>query len=71
MVLEYNTGRKDFVLGRMFEDGKIKPAEYQSAFIGGIDFQFRAYQENIKYPHFVFYIKDYLENKYGKDFESQ
>lgn len=71
MVLEYNTWRKDFVLGRMFEDGKITPIEYQSAFIGGLDFQFRAYQENIKYPHFVFYIKDYLENKYGKDFESQ
>lgn len=71
MVLEYNTGRKDFVLGRMFEDTKITGAEYQSAFIGGLDFQFRAYQENIKYPHFVFYIKDYLENKYGKDFESQ
>lgn len=71
MVLEYNTGRKDFVLGRMFEDVKITPAEYQSAFIGGLDFQFRSYQENIKYPHFVFYIKDYLENKYGKDFESQ
>lgn len=71
MVLEYNTGRKDFVLGRMFEDVKITPVEYQSAFIGGLDFQFRTYQENIKYPHFVFYIKDYLENKYGKDFESQ
>ncbi len=71
MVLEYNTGRKDFVLGRMFEDRKIKPTEYQNAFIGGLDFQFRAYKENIKYPHFVFYIKDYLENKYGKDFESQ
>lgn len=55
----------------MFEDGKITPIEYQSAFISGLDFQFRAYQENIKYPHFVFYIKDYLENKYGKDFESQ
>ncbi|MDD5198040.1 MAG: transglycosylase domain-containing protein [Candidatus Gracilibacteria bacterium] len=71
MVLEYNTGRKDFVLGRMFEDGKITPIEYQNAFVGGLDFQFRAYQENIKYPHFVFYIKDYLENRYGKDFESQ
>lgn len=71
MVLEYNTGRKDFVLGRMFEDQKIRPTEYKDAFIGGLDFQFRKYQENIKYPHFVFYIKDYLENKYGKDFESQ
>lgn len=71
MVLEYNTGRKDFVLGRMFEDGKIKPADYQGALIGGLDFQFQAYRENIKYPHFVFYVKDYLENKYGKDFEAQ
>ncbi|MDD5377169.1 MAG: transglycosylase domain-containing protein [Candidatus Gracilibacteria bacterium] len=71
MVLEYNTGRKDFVLGRMFEDMKITPTEYRDAFIGGLDFQFHAYQDNIKYPHFVFYIKDYLENKYGKDFESQ
>lgn len=71
MVIEYNTGRKDFVLGRMFEDLKITPVEYQSAFINGLDFQFRKYQENIKYPHFVFYIKDYLENKYGKDFEAQ
>lgn len=71
MILEYNTGRKDFVLGRMFEDEKITAAEYQSAFIGGLDFQFQKYKENIKYPHFVFYIKDYLENKYGKDFEAQ
>lgn len=71
MVLEYNTGRKDFVLGRMFEDGKINGTEYREAFIGGLDLQFQTYKDNIKYPHFVFYIKDYLENKYGKDFESQ
>ncbi len=71
MTLEYNTGRKDFVLGRMFEDQKIQPAEYKTAFVDGLDFQFHAYKENIKYPHFVFYIKDYLENKYGKDFEAQ
>jgi len=55
----------------MLEDAKIKPAEYQSAFVQGLDFQFQAYKENIKYPHFVFYVKDYLENKYGKDFEAQ
>lgn len=71
MILEYNTGRKDFVLGRMLEDGKISPVEYKNAFIEGLDFQFHAYKENIKYPHFIFYIKDYLENKYGKDFEAQ
>lgn len=71
LVLEYNTGRKDFVLGRMFEDGKITGDEYKGAFIGGLEFQFQAYRENIKYPHFVFYVKDYLENKFGKDFEAQ
>lgn len=71
LVLEYNTGRKDLVLGRMFEDGKIKGDEYKNAFIGGLEFQFQKYQEKIKYPHFVFYVKDYLENRYGKDFESQ
>lgn len=70
-ALEYNTGRKDFVLGRMFEDQKIKGNDYKNNVIAGIDFQFRKYQENIKYPHFVFYVKEYLENKYGKDFETQ
>jgi hypothetical protein len=23
-------------------------------------------KEDIKYPHFVMYVKEYLENKYGK-----
>ena len=70
-VLEYNTGRKDFVLGRMFEDRKITDVDYKNAVVGGIDFQFQKYNENIKYPHFVFYVKDYLEERFGKDFESQ
>lgn len=71
VYLEYSTGRKDFVAGRLLEDGKITPEEYKNVIIGGLDFQFRKYSENIKYPHFVFYVKDYLEQKYGKDFESQ
>lgn len=71
LYLEYSTGRKDFVAGRLLEDDKITPDEYKNVIIGGLDFQFRKYSENIKYPHFVFYVKDYLEQKYGKDFESQ
>lgn len=55
----------------MFEDEKITAEEYKNAVIGGIDFQFKKYAENIKYPHFVFYVKEYLENKYGKDFDSE
>ena len=71
VVLEYNTGRKDFVLGRMFEDKIITADQYKNAVIGGLEFQFKKYAENIKAPHFVFFVKEYLENKYGKDFDTE
>lgn len=70
-TLEYNTGRKDFVLGRMLEDQVITPEQYKNAVVGGLEFQFKKYSENIKAPHFVFYVKEYLENKYGKDFDTE
>jgi len=34
-----------------------------------VDFEFKKYAENIKYPYFVMYIKEYLETKYGKDID--
>ena len=71
IYLEYSTGRKDFVATRMFEDGKISIDQLKEVMINGLDFQFKKYSEDIKYPHFVFYVKEYLENKYGKDFEAQ
>ena len=71
IYLEYNTGRKDFVATRMFEDGKITVEQLKDVIVGGLDFQFKKYAENIKYPYFVFYVKEFLENKYGKDFEAQ
>jgi len=37
--------------------------------LDGIDFEFKKYSENIKYPYFVMYIKEYLESKYGKDID--
>jgi hypothetical protein len=70
-TLEYNTGRKDFVLGRMLEDKEITADQYKNAVVGGLEFQFKKYSENIKAPHFVFYVKEYLENKYGKDFDTE
>ena len=70
-ILEYNTWRKDFVLWRMLEDLKIKNDDYKNSLIASLDFQFKKYSEKIKYPYFVFYVKEYLENKYWKDFESQ
>lgn len=70
-TLEYNTWRKDFVLGRMLEDGKINIEDYKKAVVDSIDFKFKKYRENIKYPYFVFYVKEYLEDKYGENFWAQ
>ena len=66
-ILEYQTGRKDFILGRMLEEEYITFDEYKQALLSSIGFEFESYKENIKYPHFVFYVKEYLENKYGKE----
>ncbi|MDD3793659.1 MAG: transglycosylase domain-containing protein [Candidatus Gracilibacteria bacterium] len=65
--IEYQTGRKDFILGRMLEDGYINFEEYKTAIIDSIAIEFSKEKENIKAPHFVFYIKEYLEEKYGKE----
>lgn len=65
--LEYQTGRKDFILGRMLEDNYISFDEYRSAIIKSLWFEFTQSRTDIKYPHFVFYVKQYLEEKYGAD----
>lgn len=65
--LEYQTWRKDFILWRLLEDDKINFDEYKEALIWSIGFDFKAPVENIKYPHFVFFVKEYLEEKYWKD----
>ncbi len=67
-VLEYQAGRKDRVLMRMYEDGYINDGEYKNALQAGLDFAFQDPRESIKYPHFVFYVKDYLVGLYGEDF---
>ena len=68
--LEYQTGRKDFILGRMLEDEYITFEEYQSALLDGIWYKFTRGKENITHPHFVIYVKEYLEEKYGKEIVS-
>lgn len=68
VVLEYQAGRKDRVLMRMYEDGYINDSEYKSSLFTGLDFAFQDPRESIKYPHFVFYVKDYLVDLYGEDF---
>jgi len=58
--------RKDYVLGRMKELKYITEEQEKEAKEKEIKFVFNP--KTIKAPHFVIYIKSYLENKYGKDF---
>ncbi len=68
-TIEYTIGRKDFVASQMLEDGKIDGKIFQKILYDGIEFEFKKYSENIKYPYFVMYIKEYLETRYGKDID--
>ena len=69
LSLEYEAWRKDFVAMRMYDDGKITDQEYHDILFNGLEFTFQKYVENIQYPYFVFYIKEYLENTYGNDLD--
>ena len=68
-TIEYTIGRKDFVANQMLEDGKIDGETFKKIIYDGIEFEFKKYSENIKFPYFVMYVKEYLETKYGKDID--
>ena len=65
--VKYINGRKDSVLSRMLEDGYISDKEFQQACIEALDLRFQASTFLIKAPHFVFWIKDLLEQQYGRE----
>lgn len=58
--------RKNVVLRRMHELSFITEEEYMEAKNTSVTFQ-RVSQSGIRAPHFVFYVRSYLEQKYGKD----
>jgi len=58
--------RKDYVLDRMVEENFITKDEAEKAKKEEIVFAGGTIQ--IKAPHFVLYVKDYLLSKYGEDF---
>ena len=62
--IEYETWRKDRVIWRMLEDWYIKFSDYKQSILTGIWYKFTQSKENIKAPHFVFFVKEYLEEKY-------
>jgi penicillin-binding protein 1A len=58
--------RKNLVLKRMREEGFITDEEYATAkeeVVAFLPFS----EKNIKAPHFVFYVREFLEQKYGTD----
>lgn len=63
----YIWGRKDFVLQRMLEDGYITKEQMAQAWMDGLTLKFEDPVHRIEAPHFVFYVKEILEQKYGKD----
>lgn len=58
--------RQQLVLRRMFDLNLINDGEYQSALAEDVKFKTRD-DNSGKALHFVFYVREYLENKYGKD----
>ncbi len=58
--------RKNLVLSRMREEGFITDEEYTAARTESVSF-LPPEDGGIKAPHFVFYVRSYLEEKYGKD----
>ena len=60
---EKSKARQFEVLRRMVEDGYISQEEADQAF--QIELEFAPPATNIKAPHFVFYIKSILEERYG------
>lgn len=59
--------RKNLVLSEMFKQGMISQEEYDQAITEEVTFRIRENSSNIKAPHFVFFVIDYLEEKYGEN----
>lgn len=58
--------RKDLVLSEMYKQGRITEEEYLAAKEEEVEFLPQS-RFSIKAPHFVFYVREYLEQKYGAD----
>lgn len=57
--------RKNLVLSKMFEHGYITEAQFEEAKLAVVEFK-EPRASSIQAPHFVFYVEQYLEDKYGE-----
>lgn len=58
--------RRNQVLEQMVSKGFISDDEYRAALEEEVEFE-QYGDTNIKAPHFVFFVREYLEEKYGRD----
>ena len=58
--------RQEYILDRMVQQGYISQEEAAAAKSEKLKFSQQAH--GIKAPHFVMYVKEYLEDKYGQDY---
>lgn len=64
--LDRLNARKNLVLREMLENGLITQEEHDSAKEEKVEFK-PSTASNIKAPHFVMYVKEYLTQKYGEE----
>ena len=65
---DYKKGRKDLVLQRLLDTKEISEDEFRLAWSQTKSLEFTKNRTDIKAPHFVFYVRQQLEEKYGKEF---
>lgn len=58
--------RKNLVLDKMLEHGFVTQEEYDGAKLETVEFRPQV-ATGIRAPHFVFYVRDYLIEKYGEE----
>ncbi|MDQ1283838.1 MAG: penicillin-binding protein [Patescibacteria group bacterium] len=59
--------RQEYALDRMAELGYVTKEQSEEAKLEDIFSRLSPHRENISAPHFVMYVKEYLEKKYGED----
>ncbi|MCR4279584.1 MAG: penicillin-binding protein [Candidatus Zambryskibacteria bacterium] len=59
--------RKNLVLSEMLENEFISQEQFDNAMQEVVEFKPRENSANIKAPHFVFFVMEFLRSKYGED----
>lgn len=67
----YIPGRISTVLNRMIKEGYITDSDKLAAMTEAETLEFKPVEDNMMAPHFVIYVKQLLEEKYGKEFVEQ